>query len=148
MIVSQPSDATETSLQLLFGNRILHRDSAVFNAVRAQVISQVTFQVGSHVKSQVESHVKPRVKSQVNSHVKSQVKCQVSSRVSGQASNQVSSQVSSQIMSQRGTVAGRPKASGYFKSIPSRPGIAPKTSGTPNLSSRHCPNHSQTIPTT
>ena len=110
MIVSQPSDATETSLQLLFGNRILHRDSAVFNAVRAQVISQVTFQVGSHVKSQVESHVKPRIKSQMNSHVESQVKCQVSS----------------QIMSQRGTVAGRPKTSVYLKSIRSRPRIAPK----------------------
>ena len=76
MIVSQPSDATETSLQLLFGNRILHRDSAVFNAVRAQVISQVTFQVGSHVKSQVESHVKPRIKSQMNSHVESQANTQ------------------------------------------------------------------------
>ena len=74
MIVSQPSDDTETSLQLLFGNRILHRDSAVFNAVRAQVISQVKFQVKSHVKSQVESHVKPRIKSQMNSHVESQAK--------------------------------------------------------------------------
>ena len=36
MLVSQPSDDTETSLQLLFGNRILHRDSAVQEVILDQ----------------------------------------------------------------------------------------------------------------